>query len=695
MKINKCMKTMFATVLTMAVCIHGYGSGSGAERVTKGGLNITRSDSGSCGDGVSFSYDPTTKTLTINGTGNVNDFTSGGMPWAGYRSEIESIVIETGVKSVGSYAFESCTSLNNVTLSSDLISIKNNAFEACSRLANITIPSGVTFVGSSVFYGCSSLQYVTYLGLSDPETMGGVFSGSPPSICVSIDYASPTFCSVPVYTSGSASDPNACIECHNEGWVEKNCTATIFSDPNISWYINTRTIECYDIQCGRNGECQYSARLTCGKVCIDGECEEEYRKNVCVECHGCEEMIVDGFWEPVCVMDIFNECVDLQDQENACYEIVRKGDDFSVQKRSNITAFDGKTIGCFRYECENSSGLIHDDLCNLSNLYPNCYISECQEDGTCLNTSIYDGDPSICIECHEEGWRPTGKNCTAAILADPQTSPYINAKTIECYDILCTENSDCQCVAHSSCGKVCSDEECDLNNMTEKCMQYTGCEEILSGGIWTPTCLFEVIPGYKELLDQENACYEAVCEGGEYSHRKRLNITIWDGKTEGCLKYECNNESGIVLHSNCRDESKYICVSDSCIEKLVFIKDKWTIEIDIESVDSSKVNITQIQISIKEMSGIEIEEDAIGIEVEEKSNTIRIYINAADEETARYIIESIERNREEGCSDVILCHSGTTTRVITESLTLSAAPNENATITILMLCVMVLIIHLR
>ena len=75
-------------------------------------------------------------------------------------SSLASIVIPEGVTSIGNSAFSGCSSLTNITIPESTTSIGKSAFFGCSSLTNITIPEGVTSIGSSTFSGCSSLQSI-------------------------------------------------------------------------------------------------------------------------------------------------------------------------------------------------------------------------------------------------------------------------------------------------------------------------------------------------------------------------------------------------------------------------------------------------------------------------------------------------------------------------------------------------------
>ena len=70
-------------------------------------------------------------------------------------------VINANVKTICDSAFYKCTSLSGVTLPSGVTSIEQYAFSSCSSLTSVTIPNSVTSIGDYAFYSCSSLTSVT------------------------------------------------------------------------------------------------------------------------------------------------------------------------------------------------------------------------------------------------------------------------------------------------------------------------------------------------------------------------------------------------------------------------------------------------------------------------------------------------------------------------------------------------------
>ena len=132
------------------------------------GLQISSSalePTGKCGDNVYWSFDESTGTLTISGTGDMYDFeldyVEGIYPPFYYAGDnLKEIIIENGVTKIGVAAFASC-GCESVSISNTVTSISDYAFIYCYRLTSVTIPDSVTSIGESAFSDCSSLKSVT------------------------------------------------------------------------------------------------------------------------------------------------------------------------------------------------------------------------------------------------------------------------------------------------------------------------------------------------------------------------------------------------------------------------------------------------------------------------------------------------------------------------------------------------------
>ena len=122
-------------------------------------VNITGNGlAGTCGDNITWNFEPSTKTIFVEGSGMINDYSSSNIPWKNIKSEIENVIIGEGITSIGERAFEDCDNLISVTLPNGLTEIGDEAFLGCKELENIMIPESVTNIGLFAFQYCKSLK---------------------------------------------------------------------------------------------------------------------------------------------------------------------------------------------------------------------------------------------------------------------------------------------------------------------------------------------------------------------------------------------------------------------------------------------------------------------------------------------------------------------------------------------------------
>ena len=121
-------------------------------------------DCGAVGSNVTWNLDTEAGVLTISGTGTMADYAYNSSPWVSYRSSVKAVTIDSGVKTIGKYAFDGCTGLTSVTIPDSVTSIGWGAFEGCTSLTSVTIPDSVTTIGDYAFRGCTGLTSVTIPG---------------------------------------------------------------------------------------------------------------------------------------------------------------------------------------------------------------------------------------------------------------------------------------------------------------------------------------------------------------------------------------------------------------------------------------------------------------------------------------------------------------------------------------------------
>lgn len=134
--------------------------------VVESGAKLT---GGAAGDGSGVTWqltentdDPSTYTLTIRGSGAMEDYLmSGHQPWRSFRDQITSVVVSPGVTSIGNLAFTWFSKLIHVDIADSVVSIGEGVFSECSSLTNITVPQSVTYIDANAFESCTNLSSIT------------------------------------------------------------------------------------------------------------------------------------------------------------------------------------------------------------------------------------------------------------------------------------------------------------------------------------------------------------------------------------------------------------------------------------------------------------------------------------------------------------------------------------------------------
>ena len=143
---------------------------------------------GTCGESVTWHYDKATATLTISGTGAMEEYSNRSLPyWSEEEYPIEKVVVESGVtriggfafggiqtlkeavlpdtvESIGQQAFVQCANLTTVNLPQDLVTIEDFVFTECTSLTGIELPDGIEYIGEYAFSDCGAITSITIPG---------------------------------------------------------------------------------------------------------------------------------------------------------------------------------------------------------------------------------------------------------------------------------------------------------------------------------------------------------------------------------------------------------------------------------------------------------------------------------------------------------------------------------------------------
>lgn len=109
----------------------------------KGDVNVTvtfvgTKDSGNFGinNNLTWLLDDN-GTLTISGSGQMEDFTSSTAPWSKYNEDIKIVVIKDGVTRISKNAFADCSKIKRVLIDKSVTEIEAAAFKNCSDLSTV------------------------------------------------------------------------------------------------------------------------------------------------------------------------------------------------------------------------------------------------------------------------------------------------------------------------------------------------------------------------------------------------------------------------------------------------------------------------------------------------------------------------------------------------------------------------------
>lgn len=157
-------RLLCAAILLLALCIGASAAGT----------------SGKCGPSAYWSFDSSTGTLTISGSGAMEDYEyENEYPWMDYRDSIQTIVIGDQITQIGRNTFP-WTACSTIRFGKNVRSIGARAFYGCRNLnGDLTLPDSVQTVGDNAFSECTGLTGTLTLGSSLQTICFAAFSDCP------------------------------------------------------------------------------------------------------------------------------------------------------------------------------------------------------------------------------------------------------------------------------------------------------------------------------------------------------------------------------------------------------------------------------------------------------------------------------------------------------------------------------------
>ena len=165
------MKKMISIILSVLMMVSAFCVATVSADTT----NEKSGDSLNC----KWSFNDKNGTLTISGNGKMADYSydvddpdgyddyddvfkvTPNTPWKNYATKIKTVVIENGVKNIGSLAFMNCANLATVKIANSVSSVGFLSFANCRKLTNISLPKNLTSIQSFAFMNCNKLSKVT------------------------------------------------------------------------------------------------------------------------------------------------------------------------------------------------------------------------------------------------------------------------------------------------------------------------------------------------------------------------------------------------------------------------------------------------------------------------------------------------------------------------------------------------------
>ena len=130
-------------------------------------------DSGSCGANLKWEFTSSDSTLTISGTGDMDDYDPGEDPWHHYISKTNKIILPEGLSKIGSWAFYNAVNLKELTIPASVTQINKYAFtyvgldNGCtltfaqgSKLSSIENEAFKSFKGNVDLHECTNLTTI-------------------------------------------------------------------------------------------------------------------------------------------------------------------------------------------------------------------------------------------------------------------------------------------------------------------------------------------------------------------------------------------------------------------------------------------------------------------------------------------------------------------------------------------------------
>ncbi len=111
------------------------------------------------GDNITWNFDGSTGTLTLSGSGEMYNLSSGeGAEWHAYYDKVKRIVINKGISSIGTNAFYGLDQAESIDIPDSVKTIYPGALQGCESIKELNLPNGLESIGANAFWLMTSCE---------------------------------------------------------------------------------------------------------------------------------------------------------------------------------------------------------------------------------------------------------------------------------------------------------------------------------------------------------------------------------------------------------------------------------------------------------------------------------------------------------------------------------------------------------
>ena len=622
-----------------------------------------RDASGSCGKDLQWILSERTNTLTINGTGEMTNYSSSTVvPWHANCSLIKRIVFEGNVSSIGNYSFYECENLSSITIPKSVYYVGNYAFFKCDGLVSVTIPSNAT-VGNGTFASCNNLTEILFDGInSEFESVDGVLFNRKRTNIVQYPCGK-NWTNYTIPATVTIIHPSAFNGCSRLKTISFPSNVTSIGGGAFSGCTGLTSLNLtFDhVSVGSNAFSKCSSLVS---TTFTVSKRISVYMNAFMGCSGRVRIISNetSFLLGTCSlsMNVPNLSVSsaritfasASSMYCAINELTLSSDDISF----DVLSFGGSKIKMMNITSRNvvfnSYAFLQGEIesltvSSISSSFKNSTFEKCNLSSVSITSN------RTVIDFHAFSNQTT---LSSFYIASNETS--INSTAFS----YCTNLTNFTYQGTNT--PVCPDDVFQSSNSLRFVYVF---EDYPSNGFCGKSVV--LIPNSVRF----NQCFDYdVDENGNIIVWKRSDVIDMEKHSNGCVEYKCVNETGIVSHGLCK-EGEYVCVGSACVKKDDYLDEGISIEIEFDGIDSADFNTSEFLDILSNLSGVSVDDMKIAVETDEDGRIVSVVVTVNDKNDAKVVVDAINNlDKQKDCEIGILCQSKSAS-IVTSNRDLSSA----------------------